>query len=110
MARLLEIGIEVAEDDPTVLVEAQGRSLRFFFQRSAQPKPAKNRLHLDLEAQTGTPMSATKASATMSGTWEGPTSPVANRTSSVAWEASISASVRVARSIPCSVVTAPPIG
>lgn len=50
MERLRALGIDDAEDDPTVLVEAPGQLPRFFFQRVDEPKVVKNRLHLDLVA------------------------------------------------------------
>ena len=43
MARIHDV-----EDDPTVLVEAPGVEPRLFFQRVAEAKVVKNRMHLDL--------------------------------------------------------------
>ncbi len=49
LERLRRAGIDDPEDDPTVLVEGPpGGSPRLFFQRVAEPKTVKNRLHLDL--------------------------------------------------------------
>lgn len=51
LARLGDMGVYDPEDDPTVLVEADGGALpRFFFQRVPEPKAVKNRVHLDLGA------------------------------------------------------------
>ncbi len=50
LARLRSIGVDDVEDDPTVLVEAPGVLPRIFFQRVDELKAAKNRLHLDLDA------------------------------------------------------------
>jgi hypothetical protein len=49
LARLRANGVFDPEDDPTVLVEPDvaGRP-RFFFQLVPEPKPGKNRVHLDL--------------------------------------------------------------
>ncbi|GAA2332081.1 VOC family protein [Dactylosporangium salmoneum] len=49
LARLRAGGIDDPEDDPTVLVEADGGP-RLWFQLVAEPKAAKNRLHLDLRS------------------------------------------------------------
>ena len=47
--RLHAAGIDDPEDDPAVLVEAPaGGSPRVWFQRVAEPKLVKNRVHLDL--------------------------------------------------------------
>ena len=48
LARLRGEGIFDPEDDPSVLVEAPGDRPRIFFQLVAEPKIAKNRVHLDL--------------------------------------------------------------
>jgi hypothetical protein len=48
LARLRGEGIFDPEDDPSVLVEAPGGRPRIFFQRVAEPKIVKNRVHLDL--------------------------------------------------------------
>jgi len=48
LARLRGEGIFDPEDDPSVLVEAPGGRPRIFFQLVAEPKIAKNRVHLDL--------------------------------------------------------------
>lgn len=50
MAHLAAQGIDDAEDDPTVLLQAAGRLPRLWFQRVPEDKVAKNRLHLDLHA------------------------------------------------------------
>lgn len=51
LARLREMGVDDPEDDPGVLVEptAQGGP-RLYFQKVAEPKTTKNRVHLDLRA------------------------------------------------------------
>ncbi|HLU72715.1 MAG TPA: VOC family protein [Nonomuraea sp.] len=49
LARLRAQGIHDPEDDPTVLVE--GGPPRLWFQRVPEGKAAKNRLHLDLQAE-----------------------------------------------------------
>jgi hypothetical protein len=52
LARLREMGVEDPEDDPTVLlVRIDGLGPRIFFQKVPEGKSAKNRLHLDLEAE-----------------------------------------------------------
>jgi hypothetical protein len=51
LARLREMGIDDAEDDPSVLVEPAGAGLRLWFQRVPEPKEVKNRLHLDVFAE-----------------------------------------------------------
>lgn len=48
LARLRAAGIFDPEDEPSVLVEGPGGQPRIFFQRVAEPKTAKNRVHLDL--------------------------------------------------------------
>jgi hypothetical protein len=49
LARLRGLGITDTEDDPTVLVESSpGGTPRLFFQLVPEPRPAKNRVHLDL--------------------------------------------------------------
>ena len=48
LERLRASGIDDVEDDPTVLVEAPGVEPRLFFQRVAEAKVVKNRMHLDL--------------------------------------------------------------
>jgi len=50
LARLHALGIAGPEDDPTVLVERPGHLPRLWFQRVAEPKQVKNRVHLDLQA------------------------------------------------------------
>jgi hypothetical protein len=50
LERLRANGIDDPEDDPSVLVVAEGRLPRFFFTLVPEPKTAKNRLHLDLTA------------------------------------------------------------
>lgn len=50
LARLRDEGIDDPEDDPSVLVEAPGRTPRLWFQLVAAPKVVKNRVHLDLVA------------------------------------------------------------
>ena len=48
LARLLSLGINDIEDDPSVLVEGPGP--RLFLQRVPEPKVVKTRVHLDLRA------------------------------------------------------------
>ena len=48
LARLRAAGVFDPEDDPSVLVEGPQGQPRIFFQRVAEPKTAKNRVHLDL--------------------------------------------------------------
>ena len=48
LARLRAAGVDHVEDDPTVLVAAPGVEPRLFFQRVAETKVVKNRVHLDL--------------------------------------------------------------
>ena len=50
LARLRAEGIDDPEDDPSVLVEAPGRTPRLWFQLVAEAKVAKNRVHLDIVA------------------------------------------------------------
>jgi hypothetical protein len=50
LARLRALGIESPEDDPTVLVEWPGHTPRFFFQQVPEHKTAKNRVHVDVQA------------------------------------------------------------
>ena len=50
LERLRELGIDDAEDDPTVLVVGASDAPRFFCQRVDEGKVGKNRLHLDLSA------------------------------------------------------------
>ncbi len=50
LARLRAAGVDGPDDDPTVLVEAPGRTPRLWFQRVPEPKAGKNRLHLDLRS------------------------------------------------------------
>lgn len=50
LARLEGLGIDDPEDDPSVLVEAPGRTLRLWFQLVVDAKVAENRVHLDLVA------------------------------------------------------------
>lgn len=51
LARLRAMGVMDPEDDPSVLVEPEsGAGPRLFFQRVAEPKQVKNRVHLDLRA------------------------------------------------------------
>jgi hypothetical protein len=52
LARLRGKGILDPEDDPSVLVEAPGVTPRFFFQLVPEPKTVKNRVHLDLAAES----------------------------------------------------------
>lgn len=47
LARLAEMGVTDPEDDPGVMVVGS-LPLRLYFQRVAEPKIAKNRVHLDL--------------------------------------------------------------
>ncbi len=49
-ARLAAAGITDTEDDPTVLVEPAGVGPRLWFQRVAEAKTGKNRVHLDVRA------------------------------------------------------------
>ena len=52
LARLRAKGILSIEDDPTVLVEAEGGVRpRLFFQRVPEARAVKNRVHLDLRAE-----------------------------------------------------------
>jgi hypothetical protein len=49
LARLRAAGIGGPQDDPTVLVEAgPGASPRLWFQLVPEPRPGRNRVHLDL--------------------------------------------------------------
>ncbi|MFF7051400.1 VOC family protein [Streptomyces griseorubiginosus] len=48
LARLRSLGIDRAEDDPTVLVEPAGGGPRLWFQLVPEGKRVKNRVHLDL--------------------------------------------------------------
>jgi len=50
LARLRSLGVDDPEDDPTVLVEAPGRTPRLWLVRVPEPKTVKNRVHLDLRA------------------------------------------------------------
>jgi hypothetical protein len=50
LARLRRNGIDDPEDDPTVLVEAPGRTPKLFFQHVPEPKAVKNRVHLDVRS------------------------------------------------------------
>jgi Glyoxalase-like domain len=51
LARLRAMGIDDPEDDPNVLVEAgPGVRPRLFFQQVPEARAAKNRVHLDLDA------------------------------------------------------------
>ncbi|MFF7952445.1 VOC family protein [Streptomyces griseorubiginosus] len=50
LARLRSLGIDSAEDDPTVLVEPAGGGPRLWFQLVPEGKRVKNRVHLDLRA------------------------------------------------------------
>jgi hypothetical protein len=52
LTRLRDLGITDPEDDPSVLVEAPGRTPRFFFQLVPEPKAVKNRIHLDLRSES----------------------------------------------------------
>ena len=52
LARLRELGITDTEDDPSVLVECPGRSPRLFFQVVPEQRTVKNRVHLDLHADS----------------------------------------------------------
>ncbi|CAM5470408.1 VOC family protein [Streptomyces griseorubiginosus] len=49
-ARLRSLGIDSAEDDPTVLVEPANGGPRLWFQLVPEGKRVKNRVHLDLRA------------------------------------------------------------
>lgn len=49
-ARLRSLGIDSAEDDPTVLVEPASGGPRLWFQLVPEGKRGKNRVHLDLVA------------------------------------------------------------
>jgi glyoxalase superfamily protein len=52
LARLRANGINDPEDDPMVLVErVDGGGPRLLLQRVPEPKVAKNRVHLDLQAE-----------------------------------------------------------
>ncbi|MHA6621863.1 VOC family protein [Pseudonocardia sp. DLS-67] len=49
LTRLLTMGVDDPEDDPSVLVEPlAGSGPRLFFTRVPEPKTVKNRVHLDL--------------------------------------------------------------
>jgi len=50
LARLRSLGIDSAEDDPTVLVEPASGGPRLWFQLVPEGKRVKNRVHLDLRA------------------------------------------------------------
>jgi hypothetical protein len=51
IARLKSLGIEDIEDDPGVAMRHRtGGGPRFFFQQVPEPKTAKNRWHIDLNA------------------------------------------------------------
>jgi hypothetical protein len=50
LARLRDVGVDDPEDDPSVLVEAEGGGPRYFFQLVPEAKVVKNRVHLDLTA------------------------------------------------------------
>ncbi len=50
LARLRSLGIDSPEDDPTVLVEGPKGAPRLWFQRVPEARSAKNRMHLDLDA------------------------------------------------------------
>ncbi|AYC43678.1 VOC family protein [Streptomyces griseorubiginosus] len=50
LARLRSLGIDSAEDDPTVLVEPANGGPRLWFQLVPEGKRVKNRVHLDLRA------------------------------------------------------------
>jgi hypothetical protein len=47
-ARLRDLGIDDAEDDPTILVESPDSLLRLWFQAVPEDKVVKNRVHVDL--------------------------------------------------------------
>jgi hypothetical protein len=51
--RLRAQGVLDPEDDPTVLVEGPDGAPSLFFQRVPEPKAAKNRVHVDLDAGKG---------------------------------------------------------
>ena len=51
LARLRANGIDDPEDDPGVIVECPGTKPRLYFQLVPEPKAAKNRVHLDLDAE-----------------------------------------------------------
>jgi hypothetical protein len=48
LERLRAMGVFDPEDDPQVMVEGPPGSPSFFFQKVAEPKVAKNRMHVDL--------------------------------------------------------------
>ena len=48
LARLRSIGVDDPEDDPSVLVESASGGPKLWFQRVAEAKSVKNRVHLDL--------------------------------------------------------------
>src|SRR5579871_4553586 len=52
LARLRTRGINDPEDDPNVLVEAPGVHPRIFFQLVPETKQGKNRVHLDVRAES----------------------------------------------------------
>jgi hypothetical protein len=52
LERLRNNGILDPEDDPSVLVEARGVHPRLFFQLVPESKSVKNRMHLDLRAES----------------------------------------------------------
>ncbi len=52
LERLRAIGVTDVEDDPSVLVESPGVVPRLFFQRVPEQRIVKNRVHLDLRAES----------------------------------------------------------
>jgi Glyoxalase-like domain len=52
LERLRAMGVNDPEDDPSVLVQAPGVHPRLFFQRVPERRTGKNRVHLDLRADS----------------------------------------------------------
>jgi len=53
-AFLISIGVPKEEwDDASAIVDPEGEGPRIYFQRMDTPKPAKNRIHLDVNASGG---------------------------------------------------------
>jgi len=63
-AFLISIGVPKEEwDDASAIVDPEGEGPRIYFQRMDTPKPAKNRIHLDVNASGGRKVSPPGARA-----------------------------------------------
>ena len=52
LQRLQSLGIDDVEDDPTVRIHGPGRQPGVLFQRVAEPRTVKNRVHIDLRCES----------------------------------------------------------